>query len=204
MKAFDFDFYRFPNAPQKDVTVLFGGNVAKSIPVDQLCEAFGFDFKIYNKSVENLSLRNAKAQYMMTSETVRPEAVILHLGEADFDMFKQNPSDFDSLYLDFISYLKKTNSKIRIQLVSVGSAGTNQLASDMNRHIKAIADSEKCEFFNMETAKLWKPCSTTAAASFLRRIGFERQLTVKHPLYDTAKAIFSYVFEKGYYQARTA
>lgn len=205
MKTFDFDFYRFPKTQsKKDSTVLFGGNVDKAIPVDQLCESFGFNFKIYNCSSENLSLRNAKNQYMINAENLKAESVIVHLGEADVELFKSNPSDFDTLYLDFISYLKSTNSKLRIQLVSIGDETRSQIISDMNRHIKAIAAAERCEFFNIESAKLWKPCSTTAAASFLYKVGFERQLTVKHPLYDTAKALFSYVFAKGFYQARTA
>lgn len=205
MNKFDVDFYQFPQtSSKKDSTVLFGGSVDKSIPVDALCESFGFNFKIYNCSAENASLRTAKNQFFMNAEKYNAEAVIIHLGESDFEMFKSNPSEFDTLYLDFISYLKSINSKLRIQLVSIGNEDRNQIISDMNRHIKAIAASERCEFFNIESAKLWKPCSTTAAASFLYKIGFDRQLTVKHPLYDTAKALFSYVFAKGYYQARTA
>lgn len=205
MNKFDFDFYDYPERQSvKDSTVLFGGSLDKSIPVDALCESFGFNFTVINCSSDSLSLRNAKNHYIMNAEKFNPEAVILHLGEADMDMFKSNPSDFDSLYLEFISYLRSTNSKIRIQLVSIGNETNNQFISDMNRHIKAIAAAERCEFFTIESARLWKPCSTTAAASFLYKIGFDRQLTVKHPLYDTSKALFSYVFAKGFYQPRTA
>ncbi len=43
MDKFDVDFYQFPQtSSKKDSTVLFGGSVDKSIPVDALCESFGF------------------------------------------------------------------------------------------------------------------------------------------------------------------
>ncbi len=198
MKAFDFDFYRFPKAVKtKNSTVLFGGRIAKAIPSYEVCNTFGFNFKIENASSESLSVKNAKSQFKMLAESFDPEAVIVHLGENDIELFKSNPNEFDALYLDFISYLKDLNSKMRIQLVSVENTAANQLVSDMNRHIKAIADSERCEFFNIESAKLWKPCSTTAAASFMYKLGFDSQLKVKHPLYDTSKALFSYVYANG-------
>jgi hypothetical protein len=195
MKAFDFDFYRFPKVEKaKDMTVLFGGSSAKMIPADELCESFGFNFKVENASTEGLSVKNAKAQYKMTAEALKAESVIVQLGENDIELFKSNPAEFDTLYLDFIGYLKSTDSKLRIQLVSVGNPNASQNVGEMNRHIKAIAASERCEFFNIESAKLWKPCSTTAAASFLYKIGFDSPLKVKHPLYDTAKALFSYLY----------
>ena len=198
MKAFDFDFYRFPKAEKaKDLTVLFGGSTARVIPVAELCKSFGFNFKVENASVENLSVKNAKVQFKLAAEFLKAEALIVQIGENDIELFKSNPTEFDSLYLDFISYLKSVNSKMRIQLVSVGNPTASQTVGDMNRHIKAIAASERCEFFNIESAKLWKPCSTTAAASFLYRVGFDSQLTVKHPLYDTAKALFSYLYSEN-------
>ena len=107
MKVFDFDFYRFPKAEKaKDMTVLFGASSAKVIPVAQLGKSFGFNFKIVNASVENLSVKNAKVQFKIAAESYKAEALIVQLGENDVELFKSNPSEFDSLYLDFISYLK--------------------------------------------------------------------------------------------------
>ena len=205
MNNFDYDFYKFSNSvAKKNSTVVFGCGSALSIPVSELAQSLGFNFNVYNRSVRNLSLRNAKNNYFNCVEGINPEALIIQLGENDIELFKSTPDEFDKLYLDFMFYLKTSNPDMRIQLVSVENESNNQLVSDMNRHIKAIAAAERCEFFTVESARLWKPCSTTAAASFLYKIGFDRQLSVKHPLYDTAKALFSYVFAKGYYQPRTA
>ena len=190
----NYDFYKFSNSvAKKNSTVIFGAANASSIPATELSQSLGFNFTVYNRSLANLSVRNAKASYFNCAECICPEAVILQLGENDLDLFKSAPEEFDKLYLDFISYLKSTNSQLRIQLVSIENSQRNSAVSDMNRHIKAIADSEKCEFFNVETAKLWNP-DATLAASFMYESGFESPLKIKRPLYDVSKALFSYIY----------
>lgn len=197
MKSFDYDFYRFPNSvAKKNSTVIFGGSVDMTIPVAELCQSLEFNFNVYNRSVEGLSIRNAKNEYIMCVEPVNPESVIIHIGAHDADLFKSSSEEFDKLYLDFISYLKKSNPKMRIQLVSVDNAQRSAIFSDMNRHIKAIASAERCEFFNIETAKLWNP-DAAIAASFIYNTGFDRPLRIKRPLCDISKALFSYVYANG-------
>ena len=61
----------------------------------------------------------------------------------------------------------------------------------MNRHIKAIADSEKCEFIDVDNAKLWKPEAAKAAIRFAQNMG----LNVKKPLRDIAEILYSYAYK---------
>ena len=116
----NYDFYKFSNSvAKKNSTVIFGAANASSIPATELSQSLGFNFTVYNRSLANLSVRNAKASYFNCAECICPEAVILQLGENDLDLFKSAPEEFDKLYLDFISYLKSSNSQLRIQLVSI-------------------------------------------------------------------------------------
>ena len=64
----------------------------------------------------------------------------------------------------------------------------------MNRHIRAIASSESCDFFNIDNAKLWNPAATREVISFVYNLGFEQNLKIKKPLRDIAKILYSYAY----------
>ena len=187
---FYYDF-KFPKPTEKNGVILFGGNLDKSIPVGELAQSFDFNFKISNKSVSDLSIKSAQDIFESSIKPLHPEAMILHIGEKDLTMFKANSSDFDSCYLKLIEVIKKTNSNCRIALVSIYNAHSNPAITEMNRHIKAIAESERCDFINIENAKLWNPAATKAAISFARNLG----LSVKKPLRDVAEILYSYAYK---------
>ena len=61
---------------------------------------------------------------------------------------------------------------------------------EINKHLKYIADFEKCEYGNIANKKVWNPKSTMNAVSFVYDIGFIRPLKNKRPLYDLVKILF--------------
>lgn len=175
--------------------VLLGGSLDKEIPVAEIAQSFNFNFKMYNRSKYGLSLKDARKTYLESVEPMNPEAVIIHLGKEDVEMFKNNSADFDVKYLELLSSIKHQNKDRRIALVSLEEE--SKVEVEMNRHIKAIAESEKCEFVNMDRAKLWDTEKTKEVTAFMYELGFDSQLKVKKPLGDISKVLYSYAYQNG-------
>lgn len=187
---FYYDGYNLAKT-EKNAVIVFGGSLDNSIPVEELAKSFDFNFRIFNKSVAELSIKDSLGYFSAYIKPMRPEAMILHIGERDLNLFKANSSEFDSLYIKLIEEIRYTNSKCRLALVSLYNETSNQIVAEMNRHIKAIADSEKCDFIDVENAKLWKPESAKAAIRFAQNMG----LAVKKPLRDIAEILYSYAYK---------
>ena len=175
--------------------VLLGGSLDKEIPVAEVAQSFNFNFKMYNRSKYGLSLKDARKTYLESVEPMNPEAVISHLGKEDVEMFKNNSADFDVKYLELLSSIRHQNKDRRIALVSLEEE--SKVEVEMNRHIKAIAESEKCEFVNMDRAKLWDTEKTKEVTAFMYELGFDSQLKVKKPLGDISKVLYSYAYQNG-------
>lgn len=175
---------------QKNAVILLGGTLDKTIPVTELSESFSFNFKFYNRSEDDLSILQAKEFFQTNVKLMQPEGIILHLGDEDITLFQSNPSSFDKAYLDLLYEIKSSNKKIRIAVAGVYNPNSTKIISDMNRHIKAIADSEKVTFINLDNVKLWNPKATKAASSFARNMG----LNIRKPLNDVAEIIYSYAY----------
>jgi len=108
-----------------------------------------------------------------------------------------NMSGFDKAYLNLIAHIKEQNKKIRIALVSMSNKTKNETLAEMNRHLKAIADSERCDFYNIERTKIWNPAAIKQVFSFLYNQGFVEPLKIKKPLRDIVDLIYGYVNSVG-------
>lgn len=184
--------------------VLLGGSVDKEIPVAEVAQSFEFNFKMFNRSKYGLSVRDAKKTYLENVEPMNPEAVIVHIGSEDIDMFNKNSAEFDVKYLELLSSIRHQNAERRIALISVENESESKAVQDMNRHIKAIAESEKCEFINLDKAKLWNIENTKEITAFMYNLGFDSQLKVKKPLGDISKVIYSYAYQNGMFESLSA
>ena len=175
---------------EKRSVVLLGGMMDELIPVNALALNFDFNFPMYNKSVKNLSIKDAAKIYENSISKMDIEGIIIHIGNEDISFFMNNEREFDRLYLDFINRIKTDNSKCRIALVSVeqGNSEFKNAVDSMNRHIKALADSEGCVFVNLDNSKYWKPEATKAALDFATGMG----LSVRKPLSDVAEILYDY------------
>ncbi|MDY2839864.1 MAG: hypothetical protein SOT46_05770 [Treponema sp.] len=178
------------NIAQKNAVILFGGAMDKKIPVAELAQSFEFDFKIYNRSEELLSVKNAKDIYSKNIQPLEPEAILIHIGETDQNLFKNSSVDFDNYYMSMLETIKNTNKNCRVALISVRNENEDRLITEMNRHIKAIADSERCDFINLDSVKLWNPRATKASVDFAYSMG----LKSKKPLRNIAEILYSYAY----------
>lgn len=178
------------NIEQKNAVILFGGAMDKRIPVAELAQSFEFDFKIYNRSEELLSVKNAKDIYSKNIQPLEPEAILIHIGETDQNLFKNSSVDFDNYYMSMLETIKNTNKNCRVALISVRNENEDRLITEMNRHIKAIADSEQCDFISLDNVKLWNPRATKASVDFAYSMG----LKSKKPLRNIAEILYSYAY----------
>ena len=172
--------------------VIFGCNEDKDIPTGEIRQAFAVESKIYNRSFESISVKDALSVYKETVAALSPETVLLHIGETDMDFFAENSAEFDNKYRELIGYIKSQNKKCRIAIISLRNHDSDPQIEEINKHLKYIADSEQCEYGDISARKVWNPKASMDAASFVYSIGFVRPLKNKRPLYDLVKMLFCY------------
>lgn len=179
-------------AEEKNAVILLGTGTDKMIPVSNLANEFSFNFPIYNKSRDTLSISAAQDYIQSEISPLMPEAFILHLGENDKELFAKSQEDFDNLYLSLIESIKNGAKNTRIAIVSVKNPTNDPSISSMNAHIKAISEAEACTFINLENAKLWNPNATKAANDFAYSMG----LNIRKPLKNVAEILYSYAYKE--------
>lgn len=172
--------------------VIFGCGADKNIPTCELRQAFAVESKVYNRSFENISVKDALHVYKEIVDALSPETVMLHIGETDMDFFTASSAEFDHKYRELIGYIKSQNKKCRIAIVSLKNHDGDPQIEEINKHLKYIADSEQCEYGDIATKKVWNPKAIMDAASFIYSIGFVHTLKQKRPLYDLVKILFCY------------
>lgn len=177
---------------ETDGIVIFGCKEDKNIPTGELCRAFSVDTNVYNRSFEELSVKDAVEVYEQTVAPLNPETLLIHLGEADIEFFTQNPSEFDNKYRELINTVRKHNKKCRISVISLRNYKNDRNITEMNRHLKYLADSEKCEYGDIASKRVWNPKAEMEAVSFVYSIGFVNPIKNKRPLYDLVKILFCY------------
>ena len=170
--------------------IIFGCTEDKHIPTGEIRQAFAVESKIYNRSFDNLSVTDAVGIYEKVIAPLEPETVLLHIGETDLSMFAENPADFDNKYLELIKVIKAQNKKCRIAVVSLKNYDNDPQIAEMNKHLKYVADSEKCAYGDISARKVWNPKASMDSAAFVYSIGFVRPLPNKRPLYDLVKILF--------------
>lgn len=174
----------------KNAVILFGDSLDKNIPVADLSREYNFNFDIYNKSCENITLPAALEYFKENIAKMIPEGIIIHLGENDISLFQNDSAAFDNYYLTLLDEIKAVNKDCRIALISINNPAGNKNLALMNAHINAIAQTEKAVFINLENAKLWNPEATKAANEFAYAMG----LKIRKPLRDVAEIFYSYAF----------
>ncbi|MBQ7876186.1 MAG: hypothetical protein IJ316_02740 [Clostridia bacterium] len=172
--------------------VIFGGTADKAIPLCELKQAFGLNSNLYNRSIENLSLTDAESVYTSCISPIHPESILLHIGECDINLFSENPAKFDNTYRELINTIKDTDKHCNIVIISLKNPDNNTVISEINKHLRYIADSEHCEYGDITSNRVWNPKETKDVISFIYSLGFVHPLNIKRPIYDLTKILFCY------------
>lgn len=177
---------------EHDGIVIFGGSSDIDIPLGELRQAFAIETKLYNRSVNDISIKDAISVYDACIASLHPETVLLHIGDADLKYFRDHSADFDQKYRELIGHIRKQNKKCRIAIIALKNYDESVEIAEMNKHLKYISESEHCEFGDISAKLVWNPKGTKDVVSFAYDIGFVRPLKNKRPIYDLVKILFCF------------
>lgn len=175
---------------EPDGIVVFGGQKDMLLPLCELKQAFGIEENLFNRSLPNLSVIDSIPAYDKYVLPLRPQTVIIHLGEADSEQFSEDSVVFDNGIRRLLNHIKEQNPNIRTAVVSIRKSDKVPNADDINRHLKYIAESERCEFCDISEKKIGNLKSTYETSSFLRSLGFVRPLKTRTPLSELTKILY--------------
>lgn len=170
--------------------VILGGSEDLNIPLCEIQQAFEMDENLYNRSFMDFSVTDSVVAYDACVSALKPETILLHVGQMDLDMLQQNAAEFDSQYRALINHIRAQNKHCRIAIVSLRNYENDPVIANMNTHLKYIADMEHCEYGDIASRRVWNPKATMDAANFVRNIGFMRPLKVERSLFDLTKMLF--------------
>ena len=173
-------------------TVLFGGTEDGRIPVGELKQAFCLDMEFYNRSVSGLSVRNAALIYAECAAGLQPDCVLLHIGAEDIGFFEHFPTDFDRGLRELIACVRGEDRPRRIAVISLENPDNAPVVKALNKHLRYVAEAERCEFCDISSRRLWNPQATREVVSFVHDLGFMRPLKTKKPLFDIIKILYGY------------
>ena len=193
MNKSDFNTYNKLNElAEQNGIVIFGCGEDKYIPTCELRQAFAIVPKVYNRSFDDLSIKNALSAYKENVTDLYAETVLIHIGASDLSFFNENTTAFDEKYRELIRYIKAQNNKCRIAVVSLKNRSGDVQIEKFNKHLKYIAESEQCEYGDIANKKVWNPKATMEASFFAYSIGFMHPLKNQCPIFDLVKIFFCY------------
>ncbi len=172
--------------------VIFGGTAVKELPLCELKQAFSLNANLYNRSIRELSITNAFEIYEKCVAQLKPEILFLQIGEADLDFFIQHTAKFDENYRELLQNIKTRTPKCSIIITSLKNPQNKTAITQLNKHLKYIAESESCDYGDISTKRVWNPRETKDILSFVYDIGFVRPIKQKRPIYDLLKILFCY------------
>ncbi len=172
--------------------VIFGCEDDMCIPFGELKQAFNIESNIYNRSVTNLTVKDAVSVYDQCVESLNPETVLLHIGASDVELFEENPAEFDKAYRELIAHIKSCNPKCRVAVISLRNFENDANISNLNKHLNYIAESERCEYGDISSKRVWNPKNTKEAYSFAYSVSFLNPFVKHQPIYDLIKILFCY------------
>ena len=172
--------------------VIFGGTEDRKIPLCELKQAFDLESNLYNRSISNLSIDNAVEIYDACIAPLAPERLLLHIGNADLELFSKDSEQFDKKYRDLIHHIKSDDPKNDIAIISLKNHNEDANVTTLNKHLKYIADSERCEYGDIAAKRVWNPKQTKDIVSFVYSSGLLHPLNNKRPIYDLAIILFCF------------
>lgn len=170
--------------------VILGDSEDTSIPLCEIRQAFDMEENLYNRSFSDLAVTDAMAAYDACVAVLKPETILLHIGQQDLDMLQENSAQFDNQYRALINHIREQNKHCRVAIVSLRNYENDPVIAEMNKHLKYIADMEHCEYGDIASRRVWNPKATLDAANFVRNIGFMRPLKVERSIFDLTKMLF--------------
>ncbi len=171
---------------EKGGIVLFGGKEDKTIPLCELKQAFSLP-NIYNRSLDEFWLQNAVEYYDLIVAPLAPKYLFIHVSEIDVKLFQTAPMTFDNALRALIAHVRAQNKNCTIALISVKNLENTNVLTEINTHLKNLADSERLEFSDVSKKKVWNPKTMKEVIGFISCMGI-----TKRPIYDVIKILYQF------------
>lgn len=129
--------------------VLFGSTFASTLPVSELSQDYGISQIVYNRSINRLSVFDAKDYIKTCVIDLAPQKVFIALGEEDLD------KEISEVIAQYEWLLYQIHSKLkdcRIYLVSVCSKNKN--TTTINDAIQKLAIESGCNYVSISDVLL--------------------------------------------------
>lgn len=154
--------------------VIFGSSFAKDIPAGELQQTFGFDRKIYNRSLYELSVFDAAALAESCIGELAPSKILIALGETDLRAGVHTIPEIVDEYSRLITELRRRYS---CPIVVVSVCGDGDLhPEELNRKLEAMAHENSALYADITSAASAEAPEIDAFCSLrcfmLDRVGF--------------------------------
>ena len=136
---------------RKNSVVILGANYMKEMPVGELKQVFGIISDIYNRSLSDLSVFEARPILEDIITQLCPKKIILQLGETDLE----KGTDVDKVIAEVSSLLntiKKMDRSLKIVLVSINNLTNKQIETEFNIRLSSICTGSKVQFADITSA----------------------------------------------------
>ncbi len=142
--------------------VLIGSSFAKEIPVCELRQTFQLNCDVYNRSYTDLSVFDAKDLVSECINELKPQRVLLNLGETDLERGFRSVPEIVTAYESLLLDLKKQYKNCRFVIVSICDSEYTSHPGELNRQLEALAKRHKCQYADITSAKKSTHPSITA------------------------------------------
>lgn len=126
--------------------VMFGGARFAEIPFAELCEDYGMDVAVHNRSIAGLRLADAGEALEPCVLALQPQKVFLNLGEADLG------GDLDALIEQYAWLLYTLHNETDAKLYLAGVLDGSDAAKALNARLEALAEENGCVFVDLTPA----------------------------------------------------
>lgn len=132
--------------------VILGSTFAKDIPVNELKQSVGIDSDIYNRSITDLSVFDAKNLLEDCVYDLNPKRVLLNVGETDLECGYRTLDEIVKAYGGLIDEIKTTMKHCEVVLVSVCSSREDIHPEELNKRLQKLAKDKKCRYADITSA----------------------------------------------------
>lgn len=131
-------------------SVVFGGDFALSIPLDELCENAAMD-NVINRSFAGIKATDAEALIKSSVLPLFPDDLLICIGEADIE----NGASAEvtaAAFAKLMACLKREAKGTRITVMSVNTHSNKDECNRYNELIGKITEQYGCEFADVSRA----------------------------------------------------
>lgn len=125
--------------------VFFGTKAFYNFQVNELAQAYQFDFPVYNRSVKHLSIAQASEVAEKCVFGLQPETIFINIGEEDVKNGLMDENRFAELY-QWMLYMFHTHCKAKICIVPI--LLDDPKAQAFNSKLKKLAKETGCEYIS--------------------------------------------------------